>query len=133
MARKLSRRAIATYVGDQLLAGTNVSAVVEQLAAYLLHTRRTRELHLLVRDIQTYLADKGYIAGTVTTAFDLSEATQKAIEAYAKKASGASRVTLDTITDPTVLGGVKITLPGYELDATVARQLTTLKTRYKKA
>ena len=133
MARKLSRRAIATYVGDQLLADASSSVVVEQLAAYLIDTRRTKELHLVVRDIQTYLASKGYIVGTVTTAFDLSAATQKAIEAYAKKASKASEVTLDPITDPSVLGGVKISLPGYELDATVARQLTTLKTRFKKA
>lgn len=133
MARKLSRRAIATYVGDQLLTGTKPTVIVEQLAAYLIDTRRTKELHLIVRDVKTYLADKGYVAGTVTTAFDLSTETQKAIEAFARTASGAKHVTLDTVTDPSVLGGVKINLPGYELDATVARQLTNLRTRFKKA
>lgn len=133
MARKLSRRSVAAYVGEQLLSNASSSVVVEQLAAYLIDTRRTKELHLLVRDVQTYLANKGYVAGTLTTAFDLSAATQKAIEAYARKATNATEVTLDPITDPSVLGGVKISLPGYELDATVARQLTTLKTRFKKA
>jgi len=32
-----------------------------------------------------------------------------------------------------VLGGIKLELPGRELDTTITRQLTLLKTRYKKA
>jgi F0F1-type ATP synthase delta subunit len=42
-------------------------------------------------------------------------------------------VTLSNMVNSEVIGGVKITVPGRELDQTVARQLTVLKTRFKKA
>lgn len=133
MARKLSRRTLATHFANEVLAGTSVKKLSKQLAAYLIETRRTSELSLMTREIQYRLAEKGYVTGTVTTAHELSAATKAAIEAFAKQQSQAKTLRLDTIVDESVLGGVKLDLPGHELDATISRQLTTLKTRYKKA
>lgn len=134
MARKLSRRSISSYIADQLIAGeTTEKDIATQLAAYLIDTRRTKEATTILRDIDHYLADKGHVLGTITSAFSLDASTKELLEAYAKRQTGASYVNLDEITDPSVLGGVKITLPGKELDATIARQLTVLKTRFKKA
>lgn len=133
MARKLSRRALAQHVATHLVNGKPQKQIATQLAAYLIWTRRTKELSLIVRDIQFYLADHGHIAGSVTSAHDLSASTLKAIEAFAKQKTGAKHISLDTIVDESVLGGVKLELPGRELDTTVARRLTILKTRYKKA
>lgn len=133
MARKLSRRALATHFADEVLAGASVQRLSRQLAAYLIETRRTSELSLMTREIQYRLAEKGYVTGTVTTAHELSSATKSAIEAFAKQQSQAKTLRLDTIVDESVLGGVKLDLPGHELDTTISRQLTTLKNRYKKA
>lgn len=130
---KLSRRAVTEYIAEQLLAGAPQQKLIEQLAAYLIESRRTKELNLMVRDIQYYLADKGHVSGTVTTAFELSQATKDALNAFAKAETNAKQVNLDTIVDPTVLGGMKISIPGKELDTTVSRKITLLKTRYKKA
>lgn len=133
MARKLSRRDLATHFVEGLLAGTSIKKLSRELAAYLIESRRTRELDVMIRDIQYYLAEKGYVIGTVTTAHELGAATKKAIESFAKKKSGASKLSLEAIVDETVLGGVKLNLPSRELDTTIARQLTILKTKYKKA
>lgn len=133
MARKLSRRAIAEHIAERLVAGDSQATLVSQLAAYLIETRRTNEVSLMIRDIQYYLAEKGHLVGTVTSAFELSEATQKAIESFAKSETNAQKVHLDTIVDPNVLGGIRLALPGKELDTTVSRKITLLKTRYKKA
>jgi F-type H+-transporting ATPase subunit delta len=133
MARKLSRRAITEHIAERLLAGDPQEKLMSQLAAYLIETRRTNELNLMVRDIQYSLAQKGHVAGTVVSAFELSAAAKKSVEAFAKDVSGASAVTLEMVVDPSVLGGIKVSLPGKELDATVSRKLTLLKTRYKKA
>jgi F-type H+-transporting ATPase subunit delta len=133
MARKLSRRSLAIHVATHLVDGKPQAAIAQQLAAYLIWTRRTRELSMIVRDIEFYLADQGHVAGTVTTARDLSDTTMKAIEAFAKDKTGAKAVNLEQTIDESVLGGVKLELPGYELDTTLTRQLTILKTRYKKA
>lgn len=133
MARKLSRRDLAQYAARQLVDGASQKKITQQLAAYLLEHRRTNELSVIVRDIIAALADYGHVAGTVTSAHELSASTMKALEAFAKEQTGAKRVSLDTIIDESVLGGVKLELPGRELDTTIARNLTILKTRYKKA
>ena len=70
---------------------------------------------------------------SIVSAFDLSAETKKALEAFVKTKTKATQVSLSNMVDPSVLGGVKITIPGRELDQTVARQLTVLKTRFKKA
>ena len=133
MARKLSRRALALHVATHLADGKPQKKIAQQLAAYLIWTRRTKELSLIVRDIQFYLAEHGHIAGTITSAHDLSASTLKEIEAFTKQKTGAKHVSLDTAIDESLIGGIKLEVPGYELDSTIARQLTTLKTRYKKA
>lgn len=133
MARKLSRRSLAQYVATHLGHGKPQKDIALQLAAYLISTRRTRELAVIVRDVQYYLAEQGHVAGTLTSARELSDRTLKAIESFAKDKTGAKSVSLDKEIDEALIGGVKLEIPGYELDTTIARQLTILKTRYNKA
>jgi F-type H+-transporting ATPase subunit delta len=130
---KLSRRAIAIYIAEQLTNEADAQHVILQLAAYLVDTRRTKELSLIIRDIQFYLSEAGAVSGVITTATTLTAETKKAIEKYIKEQTGAKTVALDSLIDPSVIGGVKVSIPGRELDATVSRSLTVLKTRYKKA
>lgn len=133
MARKLSRRSLALHVATHLANGKPQKEIALQLGAYLLSTRRTKELGSIIRDIQFYLADHGHVAGTITSARELNDATLKAIESFARNATGAEHVSFDKAIDESLIGGIKIELPGYELDSTITRQLTILKTRYKKA
>ena len=124
---RLSRRAIATHVADQLIAGVETKKLILQLAAYLVDTRRTNELSLIVRDIQYYLSEAGSVSGVITTASTLTAETKKAVEKYIKQETGAKTVALDSFIDPSVIGGVKVSIPGRELDATVSRSLTNLR------
>jgi len=57
MALRLSRRRIAAYAADKLLGGQPRSAVLREVAAYLVASGRTREQELLVRDIEATLAE----------------------------------------------------------------------------
>ena len=132
MPRRLSRRSLALYVADSLAGGAK-TPVVQQLAGYLVESRRTKELELIVRDVEYVLAQKGIVAATVTSAFDLSAETKKAVTELIKNQTKATKIELASQIDPSVIGGVKINLPGYELDQTIAHQLTVLKTRFKKA
>lgn len=133
MPRKLSRRAISQHIATRLIAGDARETLLNQLAAYLIQTRRTHEAPLISRDIQYYLAENGQVAGSVVSAFELSVTTLRELETFTKQATNASHVQLESIIDPSVIGGIKLSLPGQELDATVSRKLTLLKTRYKKA
>ena len=133
MTGRLSRRSMAEYVANGLAEGKSKKLLLQQLAAYLIDTRRTSELELIIRDIEFSLAEKGIVQASIVSAFDLSAETKKALEAFVKTKTKATQVSLSNMVDPSVLGGVKITIPGRELDQTVARQLTVLKTRFKKA
>ncbi len=122
----LSRRKISGYVADKLIGGR--SDVLSELAAYLLETKRTKELELIVRDIEDALAARGVVVADVTSARSLTEQSLKALEQFVTQESGASTVTFRQAVDESVIGGVRLALPGREMDATVRRKLTTLKT-----
>lgn len=133
MPGRLSRRAVAEYVATSLIDGKSKKLLFQQLAGYLIDTQRTKELELIVRDIEFSLAEKGVVQASIVSAFDLTAETKKSLEAFVKTQTKAAQVSLSNMVDPAVLGGVKITVPGRELDQTVAHQLTVLKTRFKKA
>lgn len=120
---KLSRRKIAAYFADELLAGRSV---IGPLAAYLVEAKRVREAALVVRDIEAALADRGVLLADVASSRDLSADTQKEIVAYLKDTTGAKRVELRPHVDPNLLGGVRIDTPGSRLDKTLRHRLNQL-------
>lgn len=132
MAIRLSRRKIAGYIAQQLAADGAVEQLVQQLAAFLIDSRRTNEVSLVVRDIEYELTKQGIVLARATSAFNLTEATRLAVTKLIEDKTGAQQVQLHQFIDPSVIGGVKIDLPGSQLDATIARKLTLLRTNYKK-
>ena len=132
MAQRLSRRRLADYYVQTVEAGTPSAEVLQHIAGYLIESRRTKEMALVVRDIETVLAEHGTVTGTLTSAYDLDEKTLASIKASIAARTSAKTVELYTQTDPELLGGYKITIPGKALDATIATQLTTLKTHFRK-
>lgn len=125
MAVRVSRRKIASYYADELLAGK--TDIATRLAALLLDTGRARELDLIVRDIEDALEARGVVVADIASAHTLSQATQKDITAFLKKQSDAKEVHLRVNVDQALLGGVRINVPGRELDTTLRRKLTLLK------
>jgi F0F1-type ATP synthase delta subunit len=132
VAQRLSRRRLADYYVRTVEAGTPSAEVLQHIAGYLIESRRTKEMALVVRDIETVLAEHGTVTGTLTSAYALDEKTLASIKASIAERTSAKTVELYTQTDPELLGGYKITIPGKALDATIATQLTTLKTHFRK-
>jgi len=132
MTARLSRRSITEYIANGLIAGTSKDVLFAQLAGFLVETKRTKEIDLVVRDIEYNLSQKGFVRTTVLSAHELTAETKKALEAFVKRETNATQVSLSSMVEPAVLGGVKISIPGREVDRTIARQLTVLKTRFKK-
>lgn len=122
MAASVSRRKLAEYCTGQIIAG-DIATAIQQLAAYLIETGREREADLIVRDIEGILAERGVVLATVTTAHPLSAALRSAL---AELLQGKT-VHMHEIVDESVLGGVRIELPGKLYDATVKRKLESLK------
>lgn len=120
---KLSRRKVAAYLADELIAG---KGVVNKLAAYLIETKHTRELELYVRDIKAALAERGVLLADVASAREITDQTKVAITDYLKKKTDAVDVYLQMTVDPALLGGVRIETPDERLDRTVRHRLNQL-------
>ncbi len=123
MAVKLSRRKLARYAADSVVNGSVPAAVIEELAAYLIESRRQRELALVVRAIEDELAERGTVVASVTSAHGLDDELRTAVTARIN----AADVRLREIVDPGVIGGVRIATPSATLDTTIRHSLTLLR------
>ena len=84
--RLVSRRKLAKYAAEQLLAGND--AVLEEIAGFLIYEKHEREVELLARDIEVELAERGTVVATVESATPLDEATKDAIKRLLSSSSG---------------------------------------------
>lgn len=122
---KLTRRELADYAAAQLQAGNG--AVIEELAAYLIESRRTREAGLIVRDIESALARRGIVIAHVSSAHALDASSRSSLEAVLKQTFGATSLQLKERVEPALLGGVKVLAADKELDASARRRLQQLR------
>ena len=127
MAEKISRRRLADYVADQLVAGGEREKILAELGAYLIETRRTKEADLIALDVETALARRGQVVADVASARELSASVRQQIQAFIDREHPNSTISLRETVDPSLIGGVKVAFAGRELDETVRYKLQTLK------
>jgi F-type H+-transporting ATPase subunit delta len=126
MATRVSRRKIALHVAGKVLAGGAVAdEAMRELAAYLVATKRTRELDLLVRDIEEVLADNGVVAANIASARPLDAS----VKAEITKMLDVKNVQLRESVDETLLGGIRIDTPGKRFDGTIRHKLNALRAK----
>lgn len=125
MAVRVSRRKIALYVTQQLLEGAKQKAVMREVAAFLVETRRTRELDLVIRDIEGELAAHGIVVADVLSAYPLADELKKEVA----RLVGAKDLQLRETIDPSVLGGMRVSVPGKRFDGTIRHKLEALKAK----
>jgi F-type H+-transporting ATPase subunit delta len=126
MAGRLSRRKIALYAVNRLtLDEAGLAAVTREVAAFLVDTKRIRELDLLVRDIEAELALRGIVVADVTSAYPLTDGIKKEIGDLV----GAKDLKLRETIDGDVLGGVRVDIPGGRFDGTIRHRLAVLKAK----
>lgn len=123
MPGKLSRRQIAAYIAEQHLAGVDVT---RHVAAYLVDTKRTRELELLVRDVESELLARNVVVADVASARALTDTIKRSVKQFVSDQYSGATVQLRESVDPTLLGGVKIQTPDAEIDRTLRRRLTNI-------
>lgn len=121
MSARLSRRKLAQYTADRLLAGD--TEVIQQVAALVVSEGRLRELDLIVHDIEEALAERGTVIATVTSAHSLSAPVRAAVESMID----AKKVVIKEQIDSNVLGGIKVDIPGKRYDGTVKYKLSELR------
>jgi len=125
MAVRVSRHKMALFVADKLTAGVPARKALQEAAAYLIETGRTREADLLVRDIEDVLEERGIVVADITSATPLDDIARTEI----RRMVGASSLQLRETIDASVLGGVRIDMPSRRFDGTIKRKLTALRAK----
>lgn len=99
--------------------------IIQQLAGYLVDTKQTKQLDLLVQDIADELfVQNGHLSADVTMAHPTTDAEiRTALTNLLSQTTGAKTVELHNKTDKTIVGGMLVRTPRARLDATVRSQL----------
>lgn len=127
MSKGLSRTTLANWAVTALLDGGDKTQIVQQLAAYLMTTKRVHEVDLLVNDVARALQTAtGTVSAEVITARPLSPEVARTIEAQILRETGAVNVQMSNVVDESLHGGAIIKTPDAEQDASVRGALQRL-------
>lgn len=130
--QKIARRKVAEYAAQQLVEGVRPKQLAQQLVAYLIDTKQTGQLELLVRDIEAAVAAKGTVAISITSARELDDAARELISAFVKNAEHAESVVIaHESVEPELIGGVIVHTPDRVFDGSVQTSLKNLTARAK--
>ncbi|MEO5691095.1 MAG: F0F1 ATP synthase subunit delta [Candidatus Saccharimonadales bacterium] len=130
MANALTRRAVARYVAEQLISNADTSAVMQQLAAYLIDNGKIKQTASYVTDIETELAVHGVVVADVTTARplgDMNDSLRRSIEQLISTQTGGRHVALREHIDKDIIGGIIIRTAGKEYDRSLKGAVRALR------
>jgi F0F1-type ATP synthase delta subunit len=123
----LSRRKVAQYAASQLADGVKNRQVAKYLAAYLYEQKSTRQIDLLIADIEKFLdSDHGHSTVHITSTFELTSDLKKQIVRQLGVGSKNPEVTESIDIDQ--LGGVIVRSSGREYDGSLRTGIKQLKT-----
>ena len=124
---KLSRRKISQYAAQRIASGHSTVATLNEVAAYLVDTKRVKEADLIARDIEEKLLAYGTAVVTAVSARPISAELTDMIEQYVKAHYNNVRtVYINKAIDTSLLAGVRIELPDKQLDLSVKAKLEKL-------
>lgn len=113
---------------DKLSTKLPAKKFSKEVANYLLDNNRTGELDSLARDLVSYRAEKGIVEVTAVSAHKLAPAVVREIkQKTARIFPSARRIIVNQRIDETQIGGVRLELPGQQLDLSVRGKLNQFK------
>lgn len=125
---KQSRAVLASTIAASTLKDGSSKRLSQQIAAYLLSERRTGELSSLLRDVQADWSAAGYVEVLATSAHPLTPAIKTIITKQMQALyPAAKQIIITEILDPSVIGGVRLSLANQQLDLSIEAKLHTFK------
>jgi F0F1-type ATP synthase delta subunit len=125
---KAPRTRIASLVAEQTLKGAPTKKLSRQVAAYLLEEGRVSELDSILRDVQADWAAAGIVEVIAASAYPISSSVSSQIKAIVKQIyPNAKQIIVSEVIDSEVIGGVRLSMPGKQLDMSVEAKLNKFK------
>lgn len=124
----ISRRNLAAYAVDQLLAGGSPARLARRLAATLAVNKGGDETDLLLDDVLEIFEERGKLArATLTSATALNDKLRQEVKDLVRSSAKVDDVILVENIDPACIGGIKIETAKKSWDKTVVRKLADIK------
>ncbi len=125
---KQSRTKLAQTIADKTLKSGSSRRLSREVAAYMLSEGQIGELESLLRDVQADWATAGHVEVVATSAHPLTAAIRSDITKQVKRLyPNAKQVIVTEVNDPSVVGGVRLSLPHRQLDLSVEAKLNRFK------
>lgn len=125
---KTPRTTLARMISDKTLASGVSKHLASEVAAYLLAERRVNELDSVLRDVQEDWAEAGVVDVVATSAYELTPVIKADITKRIRLLyPEASKIIVTENIDPTVIGGVRLSLPSQQLDLSIEAKLNKFK------
>jgi F0F1-type ATP synthase delta subunit len=125
---KTPRTRIAAAIADRTLSQGASKEYAREVAAYLLAEGRVGELDSLLRDVQADWATKGYVEVLARSAYPLATDVKEDITRQVQAMyPDANEVVVTEVADPSIIGGVQISLADKQLDLSVEAKLNKFK------
>lgn len=122
---KISSQDLARYAVNQLHAGASMSDVSEQIAAFLLEERRTKDAASVLRAIEVELDQRGNTQLVITSVHGVSDQ----IKSQLASLLDVENPTYSEVIDPSVIGGVKAKAGDKLVDLTIETKLKRFKSQ----
>lgn len=130
--KQISRRQLAKFTADSLIAGKPVNELAKAIAGELVVSRRKNQVEFLVKDIEAELQASKVLANVdVYGRFEPDASILEQVVGLVKAETGASEVAVNYKTDPKILGGIRIETAAVSWDFTLNRKLDNLKVSAK--
>lgn len=125
---KISRSKLAAIITQRTQSSVTTKQLSQEIAAYLLTEGRTGELDSVMRDVMQLRADEGTVEVIATDARPLAANVRKDIESVVRELyPKAKQIIISENLDPTIIGGVQISLANQQLDLSVRAKLNRFK------
>lgn len=128
LGSRLGDAAAKAELVDSLLNGRASEATALIVASLVRDPRERRVRQLLSRATRLVADQRGRMVATVVTAAPLSAAQAERLTSALSKRYGG-QVTLNTVVDPSVVGGMRVQIADDVIDASVSARLADLRQR----
>lgn len=125
---KTSRQELAEAILKLIESKKSPATLSKEIAGYLVEERRTSELDMIMRDVNTLRQQKGVLEAVIISAFPISrQIINDVTKLLQRQFPVAKTILIDQRIDTNLIGGIRIEAGGKQLDTSIRTKLTKLK------
>lgn len=125
---RTARQQLAAVLGERTMKIRDPKRLRDEIAAFLLSDGHVHDIDLIMREVVQYRLTHGIVEATLVSAHPIDKRIHNDVEAILREHyPHAKAIVINERQDESVVGGVRIDMPGEQLDMSVQAKLNTFK------